>query len=1207
MNYQRLNIITGWALWAIATIVFVLTLEPTMPFWDCGEFIASAYKLEVGHPPGAPLFMLIARLFTAFVSPENVPYMINLISALSSSFTVLFLFWSITHLAKKLADTDGTVFSKGKLIATIGSGVVGSLAYCFSDTFWFSGVEAEVYAMSSLFTAIVFWAILKWESVVDEGGELRWIILIAYLMGLSIGVHLLNLLAIPAICFVYYFKKYSFSWKGVAATGMLSLFFVWIINSGVIIYFVKMAGWFERTFVNGMGLAFNSGAIFYLVLVVVLIGFGLWYTHKTNRVAINTLILGVGVAILGYTSFATIIVRSQANPPMDENNPENLFALLSYLNREQYGDRPLMFGQYFNTPQDLEEPYKDGADVWVKSYSVRDEKKNKLMLSCRGKFEADQYIQNNSDKQLKLVEEYIESGEKKGSIPNYDQRFCGYFPRMHSSQGNHIPDYKEWSNYQNWNDEKSREKIESTEKNVARYEQGLNYASRSGRVPQGFQEKDINGMVRTLDRLQQKMIPAVGEEFRYFTSYQTGWMYLRYFMWNFAGRQNDRQGHGAFNEGNWISGITAIDEQRVGSRDSLPEMEANNKGFNTYFYLPLILGLIGLIFQLLRHPKDFSVITLLFLLTGMAIVVYLNQTPQQPRERDYAYAGSFYAFTIWIGLGVYALYYAAANMTVKMLGTLAAMTIGGSMVIYAVESASSNSHAFGLSLFYMSIVTVALFALATLLNHTSKGDTVLKGVVCTFLALPIPILFVLQNWDDHDRSHRETGIAMATNYLQSLAANAIIFTNGDNDTFPLWYAQEVEGIRTDVRVVNLSLLNTDWYIDQMKRKAYLSEAVPFKMLEQKYRQGTRDVMFLDPYEKGKGFTPVQIALDTLMDDTRFIDNGRNKINYLGTHRFSIEIPTDVSEKYRSMMHEGDSLVSTINWAIADGRGEAKSYITKAQMMVLDLLANMDWNRPVYFAVTTGGDAYMGLERYFQLEGLAYRLTPILHKASENPNLDGGIGTDLMYENMMTKFKWGNMDTHNIYMDENNRRMTTNLRLQFNHLAEQLIAEKRNEEALNVLNKALQVMPEKNVPYEQPQIMWQVADLLYQAGDSTQALQLSKRLHQLNMQQVDYYDSLDEERQSDPNFTRDVQTALQISDRLQMMAKEFAPEDAEVQTMAEDVTGRMEAFGIEPYEMQLQRREQQMQKMREQQQSMEDTGKRKQGPAVVLDDKGLRKK
>jgi Protein of unknown function (DUF2723) len=1201
MNFQRINIITGWVIWAISTIVFIMTLEPTMPFWDCGEFIASAYKLEVGHPPGAPLFMLIARMFTAFVSPENVPYMINLISGLSSSFTILFLFWTVTHLAKKLADLDGGDFSKGKLIAVIGSGILGSLAYSFSDTFWFSGVEAEVYAMSSLFTAVVFWAILKWESVVDEGGELRWIVLIAYLMGLSIGVHLLNLLAIPAICLVYYFKKYEFSWKGVVITGVLSLFFLWIINSGVIIYFVKLAGWFERTAVNGMGMPFNTGAIFYLILITSLLAFGLWYTHKTNRVAINTLILGITVAILGYTSFATIIVRSQANPPMDENNPENLFALLSYLNREQYGDRPLVFGQYFNTPQDMEEPYKDGADVWVKSFSVREPKKNKLALSCRSLFEAEKYVQEHPDQGYAIVEEYIESGEKKGSIPNYDKRFCGYFPRMHSSQGNHVPDYKLWSNYQNWNTPNGKTKVESAEENVTRYEQGINYAYRTGKVPQGFTEKDINSMVRTLDRLYAKAMPSSSEEIRYLTSYQVGWMYLRYFMWNFVGRQNDKQGHGAFNEGNWISGVEAIDEERVGNRDALPEIEKDNKGLNTYYFLPLILGLIGIVFQLLRHPKDFSVVTLLFLLTGMAIVVYLNQTPQQPRERDYAYAGSFYAFTIWIGLSIYALYYAANNMTFKSLGTLAAMCIGGSLVIYAVESVASNSHTLGYSLIYMSIVTTALFAIATLLNQFAKGDTVMKGIVCAALALPVPMLLLAQNWDDHDRSGRATGVAMANNYLQSLAPNAIIFTNGDNDTFPLWYAQEVEGIRTDVRVVNLSLLNTDWYIDQMKSKAYDSDPVPFKMAEQKYRQGTRDVMFLDPYEKSKDYVPVKIALDTLLDDKKYIDNGRNKINYLGTYKFSMDVPAEVTEKYRGMMHEGDSLVTNMKWAIADARGKGKSYITKAQMMVLDLLANMDWSRPVYFAVTTGGDAYMGLERYFQLEGLAYRLTPILHKQSDNPNLDGGIGTDIMYDNMMNKFKWGNMDTHDIYMDENNRRMTTNLRLQFNHLAEQLITEGRNEEALKVLYKELEAMPEKNVPYEQPQIMWQVADLLYQAGDSAKALELSKRLHKLNMDQVDFYDSVDKDRQGD--IERDVITALQISDRLQMMASEYAPEDADVQAMKNEVTTRMEAFGLEPYDVQVQRREQQMQ-MRKMQ---EDSMRRKASQPVMLNDKGLQVK
>ncbi|MFN0031875.1 MAG: protein O-mannosyl-transferase family [Flavobacteriales bacterium] len=1267
MSYNKINIATGWVVWAIATVVYMLTLEPTMPFWDCGEFIASANRLEVGHPPGAPLFMLISRLFTAGATGDGIPYMMNLISGLSSSFTILFLFWTITHMAKKLADIDGGLFTKGKLIAVIGAGAIGSLVYSFSDTFWFSAVEAEVYAMSSLFTAVVFWAILKWEAVVDEGGELRWVILIAYLMGLSIGVHLLNLLAIPAICYVYYFKKHQFSWWGVILTGVVSLVLLLMINSGIIIWFVQLAGSYELAFTNAMGAPFNVGGITYALLIAGFFVLAIWssYKEKNNRldyiviglmlfillfpkivlffssgakfsigavllwliilgvvvgvvrfiqmrsrVIWNTLLVGSVVAILGYTSFATIIIRSQANPPMDENNPENLFSLLSYLNREQYGDRPLLYGQYFNTPQDMKEPYRDGADVWVKSYSVRETKKNKLILSSRAQYEAQQYIIKHPEQQLQLVEEYIESGEKKGSLPNYDERYCGIFPRMHSGQANHIADYKLWSNYRDWNKgEKEQKKISDTEQNIAQLEGALNYYARTGRMPQGL-DMDLNTALRSLNRLQEKMVPSVSEDFRYFTSYQCGWMYFRYFMWNFAGRQNDKQGHGNFNEGQWISGVKAIDEERVGNRDSLTDMEKENKGLNTYYFLPLVLGLIGLVFQLLRHPKDFSVVGMLFFLTGMAIVIYLNQSPQQPRERDYAYAGSFYAFAIWIGLGIYALYHAALNMSMKTFGILAGMTLGGSIVVALVEAIASDSSAFGYSLIFMSIVVCVLFAIAAVLNQSMRGDTPAKALIAVALALPVPALLLAENYDDHDRSGRETGIAMATNYLESLQPNAIIFTNGDNDTFPLWYAQEVEGIRTDVRVVNLSLLNTDWYIDQMKRKAYLSEPVPFKMAEQYYRQGTRDVMYLDSDEKDRGYVPVQQALDTLLDNTKFVDTGRNKINYLGTHKFSMEVPAEVAEQYRNQLHEGDSLVSKIEWAMVDSRGKARPYITKAQMMVLDLLANMDWNRPVYFAVTTGGDAYMGLERYFQLEGLAYRLTPILHKKSDNPNLDGGIGTNLMQENMMTKFQWGNMDTGDIYLDENNRRMTTNLRLQFNHLAEQLITEGRMEEAKAVLNKSLAVMPERNVPYEQPQIMWQVADLLYQAGDSAQALALSKRLHQLNEQQVAFFESLEDVRKADDpdrylanvqrqsEIERDVITALQISDRLQMMASEFAPDDPEVETMRNYVYEKMPEFGLEPYDEQMKKREEQMMRMRMQQDSARKT------LPVTLDEKGL---
>lgn len=1215
ISYQRLNVITGWALFLVASVVYYLTLEPTMPFWDCGEFIASAYKLEVGHPPGAPLFMLIARLFSAFVSPESVPFMINMLSALASAATIMFLHWSITHFAKKIAELNGPL-NNAKTWAVIGSGIVGGLAYTFSDTFWFSAVEGEVYAMSSLFTALVFWAILKWESVVDSSGSLRWLIIIAYLMGLSIGVHLLNLLAIPAICFVFYFKNYKVTRKGVIATGLISLGLLGLIQVGVIIWLVKLAGFFERLFVNSFGLPFNSGAIFYVVLVVAALSFGLWYTHKKARVALNTLLLGVAVAILGYTTFAVIIIRSQANPPMDENNPENLFALLSYLNREQYGDRPLLSGQYFNSPEDPEKPYLDGANVWVKSYSVHeDNTRGKLVISFREPFEAEQYIKDHSDQKLKLVEEYIESGEKKGSVVNYRPEYTSLFPRMYSSQGNHIGDYKTWSNYHGYNTTAGRAKVQKLEETIRSLEQEnkqIEYYLTRGKDQLGPGDaQELTGKLssnrRTLERKYAEALPTKGEDIRYFLSYQVNWMYWRYFMWNFAGRQNDYQGQGDFVDGNWVSGFKSIDEARLGNQDQITEIQRDNKARNKYYLLPLILGCIGLVFQLLRHSKDFTVVTLLFLLTGLAIVVYLNQTPQQPRERDYAYAGSFYAFAIWIGLGVYALYYAATHLTWKQLGTIAAMSIGGSVVIFVFESAFSDSHGLGYTLLYMSSISVILLAVMTALN-TVKGDTLVKALAAILVTLPVPYLMAKDGWDDHSRALRRTGVDMAWNYLNSVAPNGIIFTNGDNDTFPLWYAQEVEGIRTDVRVVNLSLLNTDWYIDQMKRQAYESSPVPFKLPEQKYRQGTRDVLFVDPYGDGekKPAMSVQEVMAFCTDDKNFIDNGGKAVHYLPTSKLYLDVPVEVAETFRQYLHEGDSLVTRMSFELTDERGRPRSYITKAQLMCLDLLANMDWNRPVYFAVTTGGDAYMGLQRYFQLEGLAYRLTPILHKESDNPNLDGGVGTSFMYENMMEKFRWGNMDKENIYMDENNRRMTSNLRLQFSHLADQLIQEGKKDEAVKVLDRCIEVMPERTVPYDQIQIMWQLAELYYEADANDKALALTKRLVDLCKQEITFYESLDKDRQE--VIKRDVTMKARVMDRLVANAEVKFPNDADVKKMADDnnallTEGLMKELGLDPREREMVRRSLQSEETTSQ--TPNDTLANRAPQTVVFDSGGVR--
>ncbi|MFM7234518.1 MAG: hypothetical protein ACKOZM_07995, partial [Flavobacteriales bacterium] len=874
------------------------------------------------------------------------------------------------------------------------------------------------------------------------------------------------------------------------------------------------------------------------------------------------------------------------------------------LNREQYGDRPLLFGQYFNTPQDLEEPYRDGSDVWIKSYSVRENNtKNKLILSSRDKFTAAQYIASHPEEKLSLVEEYIESGEKKGSVPNYDKDFCGYFPRMHSNQSNHIKDYKEWSNYQNWNTAKGQEKVKNSEEAIDQSESALNYYSQTNKMPPGFEGQDPRSLIKSLDRMREKMIPSAAEDFRYFTSYQVGHMYWRYFMWNFSGRQNDRQGHGEYTEGNWMSGVSLIDEERVGNREKISELEKSNRGFNVYFMLPLILGLIGLVFQMIRNQKDFWVVSLLFVLTGFAIIVYLNQTPQQPRERDYAFAGSFYAFAIWIGLAVYALYYAATSFTIQNLGRMASMTIGGSVIILFAERLATDGNSFGYSLMFMSLVATLLFGIMWLLGR-SEGETATKAISATLLCLITPALMADQNWDDHSRANRKTGLAMAINYLQSLQPNAIIFTNGDNDTFPLWYAQEVEGIRTDVRVVNLSLLNTDWYIDQMKRQAYDGAPVPFKMPEQKYRQGTRDVMFVDPNRETKGFMPVSDAMTVALDDSKTIDNGRNKIAYLPSYKMSLKVDPAVAETYRPYLNEGDSLVTEIQFSLANEGGRPRSYITKANLAVLDLLNNMDWNRPVYFAVTTGGDAYMGLERYFQLEGLAYRLTPIKHKKNPNPNIDGGVSSSIMFENMMNKFQWGNMDKMPIYMDENNRRMTTNLRLQFGHLTEQLIAEGKLDKAREVIQRSLDVMPENNVPYEQPQIMWQLIDMMYEAEYNEKALELSKRLIELNNQEIDYYRSLEEKYRTP--IEKDITMRIQINDRISTMALQKDPNNAEFKSLDERIKQELEEFQLPSYQEYLDQ-EKEMEKIKRTQDSLVKASQKKTTAVSLEGPNGLIKK
>jgi hypothetical protein len=1067
MDFRKANLVFGWLTFAVATIVYLLTIEPTASFWDCGEFIATAVKLQVGHPPGAPFFMLIGRLFSLFVPMSSAAVAINVLSALSSSFTILFLFWTITAFAKKLALKSGEIDSN-KLIAIIGSGIVGGLAYTFSDSFWFSAVEGEVYAMSSLFTAVVFWAIIKWEGVADQPHSTKWLVLIAYLMGLSIGVHLLNLLTIPAMAFVYYFKRYEVSKKGIIYTFIISVVILGVIQALIIPGTVKLAQTFEKLFVNGMGMPFNSGVIVYIILLVAAIAFGLYWTKKNDHPMYNTAILSVLVILIGYSTFATIVIRSSANTPMDENNPENVFSLVSYLNREQYGDRPLLHGQFWNAPLDRQNGRGDGDPVYTKAFVVKNG--NRIETTFISQFAADQYIAKNANKSLTVEHEYIISDDKKGTEYKYDQEYTTIFPRMYSNQAHHVTEYKKWSDFK----------------------------GKPARVP------DANG---------ERLKPTFGENMKYFFSYQINWMYWRYFMWNFAGKQNDVQGHGNILDGNWKTGINAIDSQRLGNQDELAESMSNNNAYNHFFLLPFLLGLIGLIYQLIRTPKAGTVTVLLFLLTGLAIVIYLNQYPMQPRERDYAYVGSFYAFAIWIGLGVYALFDIVNQYVIKDLKKIAMYIFGTGIVMFLLEI-SSGDHSVSYSLLYMAILGFGL--IAVLMTVGKKLGQKSTASVVLALCLVVPIIMAAEGWDDHSRAKRTTAVDFAKNYLDSCAPNAILFTNGDNDTFPLWYVQEVEGYRTDVRVVNLSLLNTDWYINQMKRKAYDSDPVPFEMEEEKYRQGTRDVVILDKSKNPRGvYVDIDQAIAFVERDDAKTTGYQQSMYYMPTNKFSIAVDKELVVANGTVAIEDTArIVDRVEWTIN------KTYILKNNLMVLDLLARNDWKRPIYFAVTTGPDSYIGLKDYFQLEGLAYRLVPIKADPNQNPNVLGEISTDIMYDNLMNKFSWGGMDTEDLYMDENNLRMTTNLRLQFANLAEQLINEGDKEKAKAILDKAFEVMPEKNVPFTR--VVLPLVESYYQLGETEKAGQLSERLFEIFEDDFDFYNSLE------PTFAKSVQQEMQMS-------------------------------------------------------------------------------
>lgn len=995
MNYKQINNLSGWLVFAIAAFVYIITSEPTTSFWDCGEYIATASGLQVGHPPGAPLFQMLGRFFSLFAFGNDllIARMINTMSALSSAFTILFLFWTITHFAGKIVKKHADIFTN-PVPAIIGSGIVGALAYAFTDSFWFSAVEGEVYAMSSFFTAFVFWAILKWENEADDARSVRWIILIAFMIGLSIGVHLLNLLTIPAIALVVYFRKYKASTKGAIVAIILSVLVLGLIMNVIIPWIVKLAGLSELLFVNSFGLPFNTGTIIYFLAITGLIVWGLIYTSKKGKFIWNTIVLSFAFILIGYSSFFMLVIRANANTPINENEPTNAISLLSYLNREQYGDWPLLYGPYYNAPLT---DYADGNPVYHKD--------NEL-----GKYRV--------------------INERKDSEPVFDKDFMTIFPRMWSST------------------EKSHEY----------------FYKKFGKIKgEPVQVPSNNGETETI------MKPTFGENLRFFFNYQIQHMYIRYFMWNFAGRQNDRQGLGDDINGNWISGINFIDETRLGPQDNLPQ-SMDSKARNKYFLLPLILGIAGLVFHINRDPKDSLVITLLFIMTGLAIVVYLNQYAPQPRERDYAFAASFYAFAIWIGLGVMAL-------------------------ASAIQK-------------YMKIKQA--------------------GIIATIICMTVPVILAAQNWDDHDRSNRYTARDIARNYLESCEKNAILFTMGDNDTFPLWYAQEVEGIRRDVRVVNLSLLNSDWYVGQMKRKVYDSEPLPISLPWERFKSGTFDVIYIAPDQRVKGAVLLSELFDIMnkQPDALTLQSSMGPVDVIPAAEFYIPVDSaKVLGNGTVKAEEKDSLMKNIQWSITERA------ITKSQIIALDIIAHNNWERPVYFSATAGSESYLGLNPYLRNEGFALRLVPV--KAKMEEQFEGYINSTILYDKLMNVYRYGNMHDSTVYLDETNIRMIKNLRTLFGRLANQLVAEGKNKEAIDVCDRCLQTIPQESLPYDY--YLLPVAESYLAAGAADKGSALLTTMMHLYGSELDYYFSFPKNRL--PAMEQDIRHAIMVINGIASLANE----------------------------------------------------------------------
>ena len=956
--YRRLNNLIGWFLFLISSGVYLLTVEPTVSFWDCGEFILSAFRLQVGHPPGAPLFLMIGRIATLFAPGDTskVALMMNILSALCSGLAIMILFWTITHFVRKVF-INGADLGLRHVPAIFGSGIIGALAYTFSDTFWFSAVEGELYAASSLVTGLVFWGMLKWEEEADQPYSGRWIILIAYVMGLGIGIHRLNLLVIPVLVFMYYFRKYEITTRGIIKTFLLSILIIWFVVFVIIPGVPRVAGWFELLFVNGFGLPYNTGLLFYIILLVVLLVFGIRYSIKSKRLILNYLMTSLTVILIGYSSYAMIMIRSSARPPMNQNNPSDIFSLSYYINMEQYGSSPKIYGNYYNAP------VIDVKNV-VAGYNKID---GKYKPHYRPEYE-------------------------------YSKEFETIFPRMYSSDPEHESAYRYWG--------------------------------------------DITGRRYTVGSGSEKetiICPTFGENLRYFFRYQVGFMYLRYFMWNFVGRQNDIQGNGNSLHGNWISGIDLIDEARLGELDNIPSDLKTNPGRNVYFFLPLLIGLAGAFWQYKRNNSGFWLILAFFIMTGLAVIVYLNQYPNQPRERDYAYAGSFYAFAVWIGMGFMLLY----EKLQKLL-----------------------------------------------------GEKISAGMTFVILLVMCPLLMAIQNWDDHDRSGRYTARDIGANYLKSCDSNSVLFTYGDNDSFPVWYVQDVEEIRTDVRVANLSYIQAGWYIEMMRQKAFESDPLPLTLGPEKYIEGVRIQLPVSSREKPVELSQV-VQFAGQNDRKYMIDiSGRGDyLNYLPANKFIIHVDSaKVLSNGTVKEYFKDRLVTPMIWEYSDGNA------FKGDLAIMDLIATNNWGRPIYISTTVPSSQYKGLEEFFIQEGLAYRIVPVRTDEPEQGEF-GMIDPFVMYDNMMNNFKWGNAEDPSVYLDENNKRMFSNFRRIFGNLGKALLQNGDTARAVEAVRRGLSIVPAEKIPDDFFSIG--LAEVLIRSGNSEEGEKIIYDIIEYSTEYLDY--------------------------------------------------------------------------------------------------------